>query len=140
MALLGLDYGEKRIGVAASDRLFITSQVVGYVPADQEKDMLQCDLEALLQSHKVIKIVVGLPLQLNGKDTPQTQKTREFAEWLETVFPDIPVVLFDERFTSVSANNILISAGVRRGKRKQKVDGLAAQIMLHHYMETHPNR
>jgi len=134
MALLGLDFGEKRIGMAVSDGLFITAQVAGKIEYEGERGWEE-PLKAAVQKYSAHKIVVGLPIRMDGKDTAQTTKTREFIENVKAIV-SIPVDSYDERFTSVSAQRTLISAGVNRKKRKQVIDGLAAQIMLQTYMNS----
>ena len=132
--VLGLDHGEKRIGVAISDPLHITAQSLGYIENKGQAYVHQA-IREYNEQYMLSKIVVGLPIKLDGSDTPQTKKVRAFVEQLEEL--NIPVELYDERLTSVSAENMLISAGMRRDKRKQKIDGLAAQIMLQTFMDTH---
>jgi putative holliday junction resolvase len=132
MALLGLDYGERRIGVAVSDALFITAQSAGYIDCQKTPDII-AEIKNLIEKRGIDKIVVGLPIRLDGKDTAQTEKTRNFIEELKQEL-DVAIDSFDERLTSKAAERTLISAGMRRNKRKQKIDAMAAQMMLQTYM------
>ena len=131
---LGLDYGEKRIGIAISDPLYIIAQSLGYVANTKMKQIAE-QIQKYCMDYEVCKIVVGLPLGLDGNDTMQTQKTRAFMKVLETYIA-IPWVFHDESFTSRDATEALIATGVSRKKRKQKIDGLAAQLMLQSFMDS----
>ena len=132
MSVLGLDYGEKRIGVAVSDPMYIIALSVGYIDNTEDDGVID-KIKELICEHKVEKIIVGLPIRWDGKDSAQTEKTRVFIAELEDKL-DVPVEAFDERFTTKTAQQALISGGMSRKKRKQKVDKIAAQIMLQNYM------
>ncbi len=132
-ALLGLDYGDVRIGVAISDPLPMIAQTSGYIDNISFADVVAA-IKDRVEHHHIIKIVIGLPLKLDGTDSIQTQKTRDFIAELEKKI-SLPIVSFDERLTTAYAQSLLISSGMRRKKRKKKVDGLAAQIMLQNYID-----
>lgn len=130
---LGIDYGEKRIGLALSDDTgtvatpWRTIQVESHPKAARE---IIADVERQL----VEKIVVGLPMRMDGSSGPAAEKARAFAELLEAA-ASVPVVFWDERFSTRTAEQALIEGGTRRNRRKQLVDKLAAQIILQHYLD-----
>lgn len=130
MRILALDYGRKRIGVSLSDPLKITAQPQPYIT--QSKKALE-NIVQLIHQSSVETIVVGLPLTMKGTDSEMTKEVRNFASQLESLVA-VPVVLYDERCTSSQANNILIEANVRREKRKEIVDSMAATILLQAYL------
>ena len=131
--ILALDYGTKRIGVALSDELGWTAQPLETF----ERKTLEWDvahIAALVGSHSVERVVLGLPLQLDGREGPAVQAMREFTARLEAGVP-VPVVLWDERMTTKAAEELLIAADVSRKKRKGIVDRIAAAILLRSYLE-----
>jgi len=130
--ILALDYGTKRIGVALSDELGWTAQPLETI----ERRTLDRDLEhiaSLVGSHEVGQVVLGFPLQLDGREGPAVQAMREFAGRLEQRLP-VPLVLWDERMTTKAAEDLLIAADVSRKKRKGAVDRVAAAILLQSYL------
>lgn len=133
--LLGVDFGTVRIGIALSDPLgmFATAHDVldGGAPAQAAKA-----IAALCAEKEVETIVVGHPLNMDGSRGPSAEAAAAFAERLRGVV-SIPVVLWDERLTSKSAEAALIEAGTRRDKRRGLVDKVAAQILLQHYLDAH---
>ena len=138
MRLMGLDIGDKTIGVAVSDPLFISAQGVTTI----ERIGIKKDTSKVLEyvkEYEVGTIVAGLPLMLDGSDSPQTEKVREFMQRLEnkarsTGFK-LEFVFQDERFTTKIAENVLIDAGMRREKRKEIIDRQAAVIILQSYLD-----
>jgi len=140
---LGLDIGDKTIGVAVSDPLFISAQGVTTIERiGQRKD---CDkIIEYIDQYEVEIVVAGLPLSLDGTDSVQTQKVRDFVtllsnKLLSTKRNNVKVEFYDERFTTVMAEDVLMAAGVRRENRKQYVDKMAAQIILQGYMDLKRN-
>jgi putative Holliday junction resolvase len=133
--ILGVDVGDKRIGLAVSDELGITAQPVGTVHRTQTLDDFRKVVEAA-ETCGVGLIVLGLPKKLDGTSSPQTEKVARFVEELgkRTV---IPLGTWDERFTTRSAEAVLIEAKVRRKARRKVIDSTAAQIMLQHYLDCH---
>lgn len=126
--LLALDYGSHRIGAALSDPLGITAQPL---PAIRRRGDRR-DIEAigeLVRDHSVEGVVLGLPLMLNGTEGEQARRAREFGR---KIFEQlgVPVTTWDERMTTVQAERHLIASGVRREKRKQLRDSLAALLLL----------
>jgi putative Holliday junction resolvase len=132
---LGIDYGDRRIGLALGDPTGMLASPLEVVPAEPPKQAL-ARIAAVCRDRNVVGIVVGLPMRLDGTDTPATQKARAFAEALKSQVT-VEVALWDERFTTVTAENALIEGGMRREKRKQVVDMVAAQILLQHYLDAH---
>lgn len=133
--MLGLDLGERRIGVAMSDTLGLTAQGLTVLA----RRGAAVDLEAvseLATQHRVERIIVGLPLAMDGTRGTPARRAETFARVLERR-TGLPVELVDERFTTAQGNRILLEAGVSRAKRKQLADQLAAQLILQHYLEIH---
>lgn len=132
---MALDVGDVRIGVAVSDLMgIIANPLETYTrKGDIEKDVGY--IVALAKSHEVSLFVSGLPLGLNGQENDQTRKTREFIDAL-TAATDIPVKFMDERFTTLSAERVLIQGNVRRENRKKVIDKVAATIILQNYLDS----
>ncbi len=133
MKYLGLDLGRKRIGLAISDDLNITAQALDFI-AFKDLNSFVSDMVQLIAEKGVTKFVVGNPRNMKGTESAGSLRAKEFAESLKDK-SGIDAVLWDERLTTVSAEKILISANVRRKKRKQKIDSLAAQLMLQSYLD-----
>jgi putative Holliday junction resolvase len=131
--ILGLDVGDKRIGIAISDALGVTAQVVGTLVRSQTADDFAKIVETA-RNKDVGLIVVGLPKKLNGSSSPQTKKVETFLAELRK-HTDIPIETWDERFTTSSAEAVLIEADLRRRLRRDIIDSVAAQIMLQHYLD-----
>ena len=130
--ILALDYGTKRIGVALSDELGWTAQPLETI----ERRTLDRDIAyiaSLVSRHEVARVVLGLPLQLDGREGPAIQAMREFTAKLETAI-SVPLVHWDERMTTKAAEDLLIAADVSRKKRKGAVDRVAAAILLQSYL------
>jgi putative Holliday junction resolvase len=130
--ILALDYGTKRIGVALSDELGWTAQPLETF----ERRTLDRDVAhvvTLVASHDVKQVILGLPLQLDGREGPAVQAMREFAVKLESGL-SVPLVLWDERMTTKAAEDLLIAADVSRKKRKGAVDRVAAALLLQSYL------
>lgn len=133
--IMGLDYGEARIGISFSDMTrLIASPYETFTRKNLKFDLDY--LNKLIVEKGVKKVVFGLPLNMDGSEGERVQATRAFARQLVEV-SNINVDFIDERLTSVSAENILVDAGVRRDKRKKIIDKLAATIILQEYLDTH---
>ena len=131
--IIGVDYGEKRVGLALSDPLGITAQPLDTI--QRETDAQTADrLEEIVLSHGAEKVIVGLPLSLSGKDSPQTKRTRRFISRLRKKL-DIKVESWDERLTSAEAERTMIDLGVRRSRRRERRDIVAAQLILQGYLD-----
>ncbi len=133
---LALDVGDRRIGVAVSDALGIIAQGLTTLHRTALKDDL-VTLSALVAEHDIDRIVVGWPLGLDGRDTPQTRKVGRFVEALERRLR-LPVERWDERMTTVIAERALIEGRVRRADRKQLVDKVAATLILQSWLDARP--
>ncbi len=133
MRYLGLDLGTKTLGVALSDELGIiasTYKTIRY----EEKDFLLEELKKIIDEYKIKIVVLGLPKNMNNSIGPRAVETMEFGDLIETKF-DISVEYQDERLSTKSAHNYMIEANLSRKKRKQKVDSLAATIILQTYLD-----
>ena len=130
--ILALDYGTKRIGVALSDELGWTAQPLEtFERRTLDRDIAH--IASLVKSHEVGKVVLGLPLQLDGRQGPAIHAMREFVAKLEEGI-SVPIVRWDERMTTKAAEELLIAADVSRKKRKGTVDRVAAAILLQSYL------
>jgi len=129
---MGVDYGDKRIGIALTDALCIISSPYEVYPNKGEEDALN-HLVEIVKKYNVDGIAMGLPLNMDGTEGERALIHREFGEKLEKL-SNVKVSFIDERLTSAEAEEILISSGVRREKRKELIDKIAAQIILQTYM------
>ncbi|WP_274362670.1 Holliday junction resolvase RuvX [Paenibacillus thermotolerans] len=133
MRYMGLDYGDRQIGVAVSDELGFTAQGLTVLRNSGDERVLQ-DIAGLVREWNVTDIVVGLPKNMNGSVGPRGELAMRFAEELRNVV-SCPVHLWDERLTTKSAERTLIEADVSRKKRKGIVDRIAAALILQNYMD-----
>ena len=131
MAILGLDVGEKRIGVALADGLLAIPLTV-IDRAGEEADLER--VLALAEEHGVKRIVVGLPRSLDGSIGRQAERVLSFSSALSES-TDVPVDTWDERLSTVSAERLLLGAGVKRDKRRARRDAMAAAIILQSYLD-----
>ena len=141
MRILGLDYGSKTVGVAVSDPLGFTAQGVEIIRRKSENKMRQtlARIEELIAQYQVEKIVLGLPKNMNNTLGDRAEKSLELKETLERQ-TGLPVVMWDERLTTVSANRVLMETGVRRENRKEHVDEIAAVFILQGYLDYLANK
>jgi len=133
MRILALDHGTKRIGVAVSDETKTIALPLEYIPAEPFAEFLE-RLKKILAEKEVTFILVGMPRNMDGSYGPAAQKVEVFVAALKTAVT-APIKLWDERLTSTMANRALIQANVRRDKRKEKVDAMAAAILLQSYLD-----
>ncbi len=134
MRIIGLDYGEARIGVAVSDLLGTIANPLDTISEkDREKQLLKV-LE-VIEREKVEKIVVGLPKRMDGTLGHRAEYTKAFAEELSERC-SLPLVMWDERLSSSEAHRMLDSGGVSGKKRKTKVDKIAAGLILQTYLDS----
>jgi len=133
MRILALDHGTVRIGVALSDELKMIASPLEFIPAEPFADVLT-RLKALIREKEVELIVIGMPRNMDGSYGPAAEKVREFATALKDALA-IPLKMWDERLTSTQANRMMSEGGVKRDKRKEKVDGMAAAIFLQSYLD-----
>jgi len=130
--VLAIDYGTKRIGIALSDELGWTAQPLETLNR-RTLDWDIAHIASLVGTYEVRQVLLGFPLQLDGREGPAIQAMREFQVRLEQGVP-VPVILWDERLTTKSAEDLLIAADVSRKKRKGVVDRIAASILLQSYL------
>ena len=136
MRLIGLDFGSKTVGVAVSDELLITAQGIEIVRRKSENKLRQtlARIEELIKEYNVDKIVLGFPKNMNNSEGERCEKTLEFKEMLERR-TGLTVELWDERLTTVAADNLMMEAGIRRENRKEYVDQIAASFILQGYLD-----
>jgi putative Holliday junction resolvase len=136
MRVLGLDYGSKTVGVAVSDPLGFTAQAVETIWRKQENKLRKtlARIDELISEYQVGEIVVGYPKNMNNTIGERAVKSLEFKEMLEKR-TGLPVVMWDERLTTLEANRTLMESGVRRENRKQYLDELAAVFILQGYLD-----
>ena len=132
--LLAIDYGEKRLGLAISDPNQIISKPLKTIILS-DSQYIYNELEKIISDYEIQKLIIGLPLGMDGKNTQQTSKVEAFKENLQNKI-SIPVILFDERLSSVSAKKSLISQGIKTGHNKSKIDQTAAAIFMQHFLDT----
>ena len=138
MRTLALDVGDRRIGVAVSDALNITAQgLETYWRTESTKKDVAYILE-LLQKYAPCRLLMGMPMNMNGTVGEQGEKVKRFAEAIQKEW-DGEIVFFDERLTTMTARRVLLDADLSRGKQKKVIDKLAAVIILQGYMDSHPN-
>jgi len=132
---LGVDLGSKRIGFALSDPDRVIASTFKMIECQDDKQILKVIHDTAVESGADL-IVLGHPLNMDGTHGPAAQRAEKFRDLLKER-GNIPVILWDERLTTKTANDVLIEAGTRRDKRKGLVDKIAAQIMLQGYLDVH---
>ena len=133
MRILGLDPGSKRVGVAISDELQMIAQPVEFIPAEPFEDLGKRIVQ-FVDEQGVEMIIVGMPRNMDGGYGPAAEKSKVFIEKLRGVV-SVPIRSWDERLTSAQANRVLIDGNVSRAKRKEKVDKMAAAILLQSFLD-----
>jgi putative Holliday junction resolvase len=133
---MGLDFGSRTVGVAVSDSLLLTAQGVEIIRRKEENKLRQtlARIEELIQEYEVEEIVLGQPKHMNADEGVRVELTNEFKEKLERR-TGLPVTFWDERLTTVAADRTMMEAGIRREKRKDYVDMLAAVFILQGYLD-----
>ncbi len=132
--ILGLDLGDKTIGVAVSDLLQLTAQGITTIRRESNKYDFQA-LKDIIDEYQVNQIVIGLPKNMNGSLGPQGEKVIKFGEKIKNKF-NIDIIYIDERLTTVSAERVLIEADVSRQKRKGLIDKVAATYILQSHLDS----
>ena len=133
MRILALDHGTKRIGVAVSDETKTIAQPLEYIPAEPFADFL-VRLKKILTEKEADCLLIGMPRNMDGSYGPAAQKVEAFVAVIRSAIT-VPIKLWDERLTTTMANRIMIQGHVRREKRKEKVDAMAAAILLQSYLD-----
>lgn len=137
MRIMGLDYGSKTVGVAICDPLGITAQGIETITRKEENKLRKtlARIETLTAEYQVEMFVLGYPKNMNDTIGERARKTEEFKLLLERR-TGLPALLWDERLTTIEANEILIESGVRREDRKKVIDKIAACIILQSYLDS----
>ncbi|AGA69906.1 RNAse H-fold protein YqgF [Desulfitobacterium dichloroeliminans LMG P-21439] len=131
MRILGLDFGERTIGVAVSDALLLTAQ--GIKTIRRSKKELE-ELRQIIHDYEVDEVILGYPKNMNGTLGPRATMTEEFAEILKGEY-GLPVLLWDERLSTIGAQRSLLEADLSRAKRKKVIDKMAAVFILQGYLD-----
>ena len=136
MRIMGLDFGSKTVGVAISDPLLITAQGIEIIRRKDDNKLRQtlARIEELIVEYEVTKIVLGLPKNMNDTLGERASLSLEFQDKLERR-TGLPVVMWDERLTTVAADKAMMEAGIRREYRKDYVDKIAAVLILQGYLD-----
>ena len=140
MRIMGLDYGSKTIGVAVSDPMGLTAQGIETMTREEENKLRKSlrRIEELVEQYQVEEIVLGFPKNMNNTIGERAEKSLQLKETLERRL-GLPVIMWDERLTTVEADRTLIEAGVRRENRKKYVDMIAAVFILQGYLDAKAN-
>lgn len=135
--VMGLDFGSKTVGVAISDGLGLTAQGIEIIRRTSENKLRQtlARIETLIGEYEVGKIVLGFPKNMNNTIGDRAEKSLAFKEMLERR-TGLPVIMWDERLTTVAADRVLMETGVRRENRKEYVDQIAAVFILQGYLDS----
>ena len=136
--ILGLDVGDRRIGVAISDRMGWTAQGLETIE-NTGRNAVHAKLKKIVDEYKPGKIVIGLPLNMDGSEGNRAEMVKRFGQAMKSIYSG-EIIYWDERLTTVSAHRAMIDGGVRRKKRKQKVDQVAAILILQSYLDLYNNQ
>lgn len=134
MRVMGLDFGDKTIGVAVSDPLGFTAQSKGVIRRTNLTEDLK-KLKEYIEKHEIEEIVVGMPLNMNGTRGPRVEKTEQFINYLKKRI-ELPIKTWDERLSTKEAERVLLEADMSRKKRKGVIDQLAAAIILQSFLDS----
>ncbi|MBQ3364952.1 MAG: Holliday junction resolvase RuvX [Muribaculaceae bacterium] len=136
--IMGIDYGRKRTGVAVTDPLKIVAGNLATVPTHT----LMQFIKDYIAKEQVERIVIGQPTQLNGEPSESMKYITPFVERLRKELPEMPVVMYDERFTSTIAHRAMLDGGMKKSDRRDKsrVDAIAATIILNDYLQSKFNQ
>ena len=133
---LGIDFGQKRVGLALSDRSNLIASPFKTINYINENDLVD-QLKKIVIENNIENFVLGLPINMKGEDTAQTKIVRNFKESLSAL--DIPIIYEDERLSSVSAKNSLMLQNIKTGYNKPEIDKTAAAIILQQYLDKNSN-
>ena len=133
---MGLDYGSRTVGVALSDELLLTAQGKEIIRRKEENKLRRtlARMEELITTYGVEKIVLGLPVNMDMTPSERSQLCLEFKDRIERR-TDVPVIMWDERLTTVAADEIMDELGIKGRERKEYVDMIAAQVILQDYLD-----
>ncbi len=135
MRVIGLDYGDSRIGVALSDDLGWTAGPYGIIESKRGRKKSLNEIKAIIEQYGVETVVVGYPINMNGTKGPRTQVTEEFIEDLQKRNPDIKIVKWDERLTTAAADRAMLEMGIKQSVKGMN-DKLAAVFILQGYLDS----
>ena len=135
MRIIGIDYGDARVGVAVSDALGITAQGIATVPNKVYHKMME-RITALISEYKAQKVVIGLPKNMDGSEGERCDVTKSFASDLKQNCPDLEIIFRDERLSTVQAAGILNVTNTRGKDRKNVIDTVSACIILEDYLNS----
>jgi putative Holliday junction resolvase len=135
MRTLGVDYGDRHIGLAISDSLGLIAQPLATIQLEGSESVRKAAVREIVQSHDVGLIVVGMPLRMDGSEGSRAEKTRTFAAWLEKA-AGVPVAFWDERLTTHQALRSVQEQKVRIKSKRSVVNQIAAVIILQGYLES----
>ena len=133
---LGIDYGEKRVGLALSDKSSLIASPYKTLHYISENDLIS-EIKKIVVKKEIEIFVIGLPLNMKGEDSAQTKKVRKFKKLLSIL--DLPIIYEDERFSSIMAKNSLVLQKVKTGHNKSEIDRTAAAIILQQYLDKNSN-
>ena len=132
--LLGIDFGEARTGLAISDASRLLATGVGNIKGGGLEKSVEA-IAAVVAAERIVGIVLGLPVNMNGSEGPRAARIRQFAELLEEKMPEVPVAFMDERMTTMAASRFLNETNTRGQKRKGVIDTLSAEIILQNALD-----
>lgn len=138
--VLGVDLGERRIGLALSDPSRTIASPLDVIVRGNDRDQDRRRIAEMARAHEATLVVVGLPRSLSGRDGPAALAARAEADALAAAAPDLDVVLHDERLTTVEAQRSLDAAGVRKDRGRTMIDKVAAAVMLQSYLDAGSRR
>ena len=139
MRILGLDYGDTRVGVAITDALNITVQGLETIQRNQSDKNVLKRLDEILAKYEIEKIVVGLPLNLKGEKTQRTELTEKFIHKLKCKYNKIRIETMDERLTTIEAQKTMNFLNVNKNKKRAIIDTIAAEYILQAYLKKQEN-
>lgn len=139
MRIMGIDFGDARIGIAISDPFGWTAQGLDTIDWKDNMDYPIERIKSLLEKYNIKKVIVGYPINMNGTLGPRTLKTDEFIKCLANRVGNVEIIKWDERLSTVVANRILNEAGIKSFKRKKTVDRIAATYILQGYLDSMKN-
>ena len=134
MRILGIDYGEARVGIAITDELNITAQGLKTIEHNGNDKILLAELDKILNAYSVETIVVGMPINMNGTKGPRTEKTEKFIHKLKCKYNKIKIETVDERLTTVQAHRTMNDLEINKKKKKAIVDTISAVYILEVYI------
>lgn len=131
--ILGMDFGERRVGLAISDSLGLTSQPLGLIERRSDAQLVD-EMAGVIRRHDVRLLVIGHPVGLSGRDTAMAKRTRRIVKFLRNNL-DVSVKKWDERLSTTQAERILNETGTKPDKKKKKRDVISAQLILQAYLD-----